>query len=220
MPTRRLLPLLASLAIALPAAAADSDAGAYDVTVWAHVLFDETGAAKDIAIQDADSYPPRFVDNVRTRLGKARIPAPQHDGAPATFRTGVRLDFSIARSESGGAVRMKGLSMSPLPLTMPVDKPPAEVLALGEWKGAVTAICKVDRAGSCASSDVQAASEVPDAVRRYAKATVERWTFAPQEVNGKPVEGEFRHEMQLEQKDRIKPDDFRQNRFDQLMRGR
>jgi hypothetical protein len=60
---------------------------------------------------------------------------------------------------------------------------------------------------------------MPDSVRRYAKASLEGWAFAPQEVDGKPIEGEFVLRLVLNTLDDV-PENFKQDKFLRILNSR
>ncbi|HYD82119.1 MAG TPA: energy transducer TonB [Paucimonas sp.] len=207
------------LPVSTLAIAGENNNAPYQVTVWAQVLFDTSGKASEIDIADESSYPARFLENIRARLANARIPAPSDEGAPATFKTGVQMNFTVTPGEAGGSVRMDGLRMSPLPTKTYYASYPKDIGGTAGWQGKITAMCTVGTEGVCTSFDVKAVPGMPESVRRYAKASLERWTFVPQEVNGKPVAGEFALNLRFETTDTM-PQDFREPKFDRILRGR
>ena len=218
------LTLTLTLSVAGAAAAADistsADSGAYRVEVWALVLFGPDGRVAEQGLIDEEKYPGPFADNVKTRVQRAKIEAPMVDGRATTLRTGVRLDFEVTpTAEGGGQVRVLGLSMSALPTKRYFASYPRDVGRTGGWQGAVTGVCTVAPDGRCSAIEVRALPGMPESVRRYAKASLEGWTFAPQEVDGKPVESEFTLKLRLNTRD-DKPEDFRQDKFLRLLRAR
>ena len=56
-------------------------------------------------------------------------------------------------------------------------------------------------------------------VRRYAKVSLEGWSFAPQELAGSPVEGEYILRLRLNTLDTA-PQDFRQDKFLRILDSR
>ena len=209
-----LLALLPMLSLA-----SEQDGQPYRVTVWSLVLFDTSGQVKEIEVADASRFSAQFLDNVRARLAKARVPAPLEDGAPATFKSGVRMEFLITPAAAGGAARVVGLNIAPLPTKSYFASYPKGVAGTAGWEGAVSATCTVGVDGRCSSVMVKALPGMPDSVRRFAKASLEGWTFVPQEVNGKPVVGEYELSIRLNTRDDA-PVDFRGDKFDRIMRSR
>jgi hypothetical protein len=203
---------------AVPASAA-ADAAPYTVSVTASVLFAPDGTASEITVIDEARHPAAFVSNVKARLQRARIPPQQADGAPASFRTGVLMDFVVTPGEGGGKVAMSSLVMSPLPTKQYFAAYPKDISQTGGWQGSVQASCVVGVQGRCTSITVQALPGMPESVRRYARASLEGWLFQPQQLNGKPVEGEYRISMNFETLDN-KPDDLRTPKLDRVLQSR
>jgi len=199
--------------------ASEKDGQPYRVTVWANVLFDTAGVAKEIEIADESNFSAQFLGNVRQRLSSARIQPPNEDGASATLKTGVQLVFVITPSENGGSAKIVKLQMSPLPTQTYLASYPKDVRRTGGWEGAVSAICTVGTDGTCAAINVKALPGMPESVRRFAKASLEGWHFQPQEVNGKPVVGEYELSLKLMTKDSA-PEDFRQPKFERILKTR
>lgn len=208
--------LLAGLVVAIaPARAADP----YTVTVWARVLFAVDGKAGEFTVIDETAMPAKFVEGVKARVSRMRIPPPTDGDKPATLRSGVRLDFVVTPGDTGGAVRLDKVSMEPLPLTRFVAPYPDDLAKTGGWESGVVATCQVAVDGRCASVTVQPQPGMPESVRRFAKASLERWTFEPQSLNDRPIEGESTTQFTLRTPDSA-PEDFRQSRFNRLMQGR
>jgi hypothetical protein len=132
----------------------------------------------------------------------------------------VRLDFVVTPQAGGsGQVRVNGLSMGALPIKRYFASYPKDVSKTGGWTGEVEGICKIGVDGRCAAIEVSALPGMPDSVRRYAKASLEGWTFAPQEVDGKPIEGEFVLRLVLNTLDDA-PENFKQDKFLRILNSR
>lgn len=58
-----------------------------------------------------------------------------------------------------------------------------------------------------------------DTQGRLATASLEEWTFEPQQLNDKPIEGEYQLRMHLNTLD-DKPQDFRQDKFQKILNSR
>jgi hypothetical protein len=202
------------LAVA-PARAADP----YTVTVWARVLFGVDGKAGEFTVIDEAAMPTKFVEGVKARVSRMRIPPPMDGDKPATLRSGVRLDFVVTPSDAGGSVRLDKVSMEPLPVARFVAPYPDDLAKTGGWESGVAATCQVAVDGRCASVTVLPQPGLPESVRRFAKASLERWTFEPQRLNDRPIEGESTTHFTLRTPDSA-PEDFRQSRFDRLMQVR
>lgn len=207
--------LAATLFGATPARAADP----YTVTVWARVLFAVDGKAGEFTVIDEAAMPAKFVEGVKARVSRMRIPPPMDGDKPATLRSGVRLDFVVTPGEAGGSVRLDKVSMEPLPVGRFVAPYPDDLAKSGGWESGVVATCQVAVDGRCASVTVTPQAGMPESVRRFAKASLERWTFEPQRLNDRPIEGESTTRFTLRTPDSA-PEDFRQSRFDRLMQGR
>lgn len=217
-PALRALPLLLAL-LSAPAWSGESSKEPYPVTVLASVLFDVDGKAREFDVLDEAALPPQFLNGIKSRFVNARIP-PQRDGAtPATFRTGVRLEMLISPNESGGTVKIQGLHVEPLPLQRYFASYPDDIGKVGGWEGYVRAICTVGVTGACTAIQVEALPGMPDSVRRFAKSSLEKWVFEPQELNGRAVEGEYVLSVQLNTIDSM-PVDFRVPKFDRVLQGR
>ena len=199
--------------------ASDKDGQPYPVTVWAIVLFDTSGIAREIDVADESRFSAQFLENVRQQLSNAHIQPPTEDGVTATLKTGVQLVFFITPSENGGSAKIVKLQVSPLPTKTYFASYPKDVRHTRGWEGAVSAICAVGTDGTCTTINVKALPGMPESVRRFAKTSLEGWTFQPQEVNGKPVAGEYELSVKLKTRDNV-PEDFRQPKFERILRAR
>ncbi len=208
------------LALCAQTASADTPTRPYKVEVWARVLFDTQGRVAEYALVDEAQYPAQFAENVKERVAKAKIDPPQEDGKPATLRTGVRLDFRVTpKEEDGGSVKMVGLSMGPMPTKRYFPKFPKDIHKSGGWEGEVQALCTVGSEGLCTTIAVTALPGIPESVRRYAKVSLEGWTFEPQRLNDKPIEGEYQFRLHMNTM-HSKPEDFRQDKFQKILNSR
>jgi len=203
----------------LSVGATQTPAEPYPVAVWARVLFGPDGRVVEQSLVDEAAYPAQFADNVKARVSRTKIEPPRTDGKPATLRTGVRIDFIVTPTAQGGSVRMSGLSMGPIPTRTYYASYPRDVGQTDGWQGEVVGICKVGTEGRCVSVEVSALPGMPESVRRYAKASLEGWTFEPQQLDGKPIEGEHTLRLQLNTLDGA-PEDFRQDKFQRILKSR
>ncbi len=60
---------------------------------------------------------------------------------------------------------------------------------------------------------------MPKSVRRWARTTTEAWRFEPQTLNGKPIEGSHEITLLVTTAADLKPEDFRDDKFDRATRG-
>lgn len=205
-------------ATAVGAAVAADDS--YRVDVWASVLFGTDGTAQEVRVHEAEAQPAAFIDAARARLARARITPPQVNGAPATLRTGVRTQYEITRSKAGGgAARLVGLELLPLPIRQDYVGYPQDVAQTEGWDGEVTAVCEVTPAGVCGAIAVKAVPGIPESVKRFAKASMELWRFEPQAVGGVPIAGEYTLTLHLRTEGNA-PEDFRQDKLLRILRNR
>lgn len=202
-----------------PAWAAETSSEPYPVTVWARVTFGNDGACTGFRLVDEEKLPVKFAEGVKSRLAKARIRPPDDAGAPATFQTGVRLEFVVNPSEGGGSVSLTSLHIEPLPVKTYYASYPDDIAKTGGWEGSVTATCSVGVDGTCTAVHVKALPGMPESVRRFAKASLEKWLFEPQLLNGKPVEGEYTQRISLRTLDSA-PENFRQPKLQRILQGR
>lgn len=224
-PTAR--PRLAALmlgiaALALPPAtlAQATAEPPFEVTVLSRVVFGTDGQAGEITLLDEATYPAPFAAAVRTRLERARIPPPQDAaGKPATFRTGVRMVFTVTPAATGAQVKVTGLSIEPLAIRRHYEPLPRDIARASDWSTDVVASCTVTVEGRCQAIHVQAQPGQPEVVRRYARDSLDRWEFEPQQVAGKPIEGEVKVVFRLNSRG-LQPEDFRQPKFDALQKIR
>lgn len=219
MTLTRLTAAVALMALAaLPAWAADPLAP-YPVSVWSRVLFGPDGKPQSLELVDADQYPAGFVQNVKQRVAQATIQPPMVDGKPVTLHSGVEMRFVITpKPEGDAAVRVDGLSITALPVKRSLPAYPADIAATGGWEGEITGVCIVGTNGRCRKVDLVVNAGMPESVRRYAKAALDGWEFEPQEVDGKPIESEYRVVIRLNTLDAT-PEDFRQDKFLRVTKG-
>jgi hypothetical protein len=213
--------LVAILALyPLVATHAEEPSKPYNVDVWASALFGVDGKITEYTITDEATYPAEFLKNIKSRLENAKIQPPNESGMPVTLRTGVRLEFIVTpEAEERGQVRFSRVSMSPLPIKRYYASYPKDVRRSRGWEGQVEGICTVGITGQCGSIEVKALPGIPESVRRFIKVSLEGWSFAPQEVDGKPVEGEFALRLRLNTLDNM-PEDFRQDKFLRILKTR
>ena len=122
-------------------------------------------------------------------------------------------------SAEGGSVKIVGLSMGPLPTNRYYASYPTDVVKIGGWEGEVQATCTVGPEGRCTTIDVKALPGIPESVRRFAKASLEGWTFEPQQVNGELIDGEYTLRLRLNTLD-DGPEDFRRDKFQKIFNSR
>lgn len=209
--------VLAALSVAGNSNAATS-VEPYSASVWAMVQFGLDGRATDIAIVDADQYPPAFLENVKKRLAAARVPPQEVDGKPAVLKSGVELKFLVTPTESGGGtVKIEGIGIGPMPKKKYLAAYPEELKGSRGWEGEVRGTCKVNVQGRCGAIEITALPGMPESIRKYARASLEHWEFEPQTLNGQPIEGEYDVRIKLETVEG-KPEDFREDRFRKILR--
>jgi hypothetical protein len=165
---------------------------------------------------DESKYPAKFAENVKARIVRAKIQPPESEGKPVTLRTGVRLDFVVTPTVGGGQVKLAGLSMGVIPLKRYYASYPTDVGQTGGWVGEVEGLCTVGVNGRCRQIEVRSLPGMPESVRRFARASLEGWSFSPQELDGKAIEGEYTLRMKLNTLDSA-PEDFRQDKFLRLL---
>lgn len=200
-------------------AGAQGSAEPYAVSVWARVLFGPDGKPAEYALVDEGKYPAKFAENVKARVARASVPAPQFEGRAVTLRTGVELRFQVTPNAEGGSVRTQGIAMGPLPVKRYYASYPKDIARSAGWEGRASAVCTVGTDGRCTQIDVTALPGVPESVRRYMKASLEQWEFEPQQLDGKPIEGEYRLTLEFTTLD-SSPENFREDKFLRLLRGR
>ncbi|RTL34639.1 MAG: hypothetical protein EKK53_25580 [Burkholderiales bacterium] len=216
----RLLAAWALLSLpVLPALAADPLAP-YPVSVWSRVLFGPDGKPQTLEVVEADQFPAGFIENVKRRVAQATIQPPVVDGKPVTMRSGVEMRFTVTpKAEGGGSVRVDGLSIGPLPIKRYFAAYPADIAATGGWEGEVTGVCTVGVNGRCRTVDIVVNAGMPESVRRYTRATLDGWEFEPQQVDGNPIESEYLLVIHMNTLDSA-PEDFRQDKFQRVTKGR
>ena len=216
---RFLLLALAGLCHALPAAA-QAGADPYEVSVWARVLFGTDGKPVEYTLVDEEKYPPKFVENVKARIARATIPPQQVDGQPATLRSGVEMRFTVTPSAQGGTVKVEGISMGAIPVRRYFAAYPQDIAQSGGWKGEATGVCSIAADGRCATIEVTALPGMPESVRRHVRASLEKWLFEPQQVGGRPIEGEYRLTLRYDTPDSLPLEDFREDKFLRILKNR
>ncbi|MBI3368876.1 MAG: energy transducer TonB [Burkholderiales bacterium] len=193
---RQLLLGLLGAVLLLPAQAETPDAP-YPISVWARVLFGPDGRPLEYSLVDEDTYPIKFAENVKARVAHAVVPAPQLNGKPVTLRSGVELRFVVSpNAEGGGAVRLDGVSMGPMPTKTFFASYPTDGQS-SVWAGQVTITCTVGVSGRCTAIEVPQTPGMPEAVRRFARVSFEQWEFEPQQLDGQPVEGTYSLRLRL-----------------------
>ncbi len=212
------------LAAALPLAQAPARAQdePYVTAVWARVLFGPDGRVREQALLDEARYPAAFVELARGHVAQARIRPPTVDGQPVTLRTGVRLAYRVSPGgpgATGSTLRLESLSTGPIPLSTSYASYPKDLAGSPGWSGELSGVCRVGTDGRCASIEVRAVPGLPESARRFLRVSLEGWTFEPEQVDGRPVEGDFVLHLNLRTRD-DRPEDFREDKFERLLRQR
>ena len=132
---------------------------------------------------------------------------------------GRAAEYAVTPSAEGGSVKIVGLSMGPLPTIRYYASYPTDVVKIGGWEGEVQATGTIGVEGRCTTTDDKALPGIPENVRRFAKASLEGWIFEPQQVNGKPIDGEHTLRLHLNTLDDL-PQDFRQDKFQKIFNSR
>lgn len=204
-----------------PTASSASTGQRYEV--WADVLFGPDGRNLAFNLPDEAELPRAFADLVKRQLQAARIqPVPDSDGSPATFRTGVRLNYLLlpaSSPEANSQVQFLGLALAPLPVKRYLASYPKDIRQQPGWEGGVQATCHVSPEGQCQRVEVKMLPGMPESVRRFAKASFEGWTFDAQRINNRPVDGEIAVRFALRTLDEY-PKDFRIPAFERFIQGR
>jgi hypothetical protein len=204
---RRLgLALACSVALASASMAQTPDKP-YTVDIWSDATFGPDGKLQKLEVADAATQPAAFVERVKKQLASARIPPVMDSaGAPATFETGVRVQYLVTPAAGGGTVRMTGMAIEPRPVKryaasepdgLPYDTPLNVRLS-----------CNIDPAGECKEPKVLEADGTYPVLRRWGVASLQGWRFAPQRINGQAVASEVEVTLTL-RIDNYRPADFR-----------
>ena len=191
----------------------------YTVSVWARMLFGPDGKPLEYALVDEDKYPAAFAENVKRRLARASIQAPEVQGRPVTLRSGVEMRFTVTPSESGGTVKVDGITMGALPTRRHYADYPKDLAQTAGWEGDAVGSCTVTVAGRCKDISTPAVPVMPESVRRFVRNSLERWEFEPQQVDGVPIESTHEFRVRLNTIDTA-IEDFREDRFQRLMKER
>lgn len=191
------------------AGAAEPD-DSYTVDVWADVLFDTEGRAQRIDLSAPHDQPDGFVERVKGLLAAARVPPPRDDsGAAATLQSGVHVWLKVTRSDGAASARITGLEVGPRVLKRYAASMPQGVSAGGVYDARVR--CVVTVRGRCRDIVVDYTTLVNDSMRRWAAASAAGYEFAPQRLNGQPIEAEVTLPMRLMVDDSM-PQEFRHYR--------
>ncbi|MET0209114.1 MAG: hypothetical protein ABW220_08725, partial [Burkholderiaceae bacterium] len=179
------------------------------MVVWFDATFDQDGQVQSLTPVNESEQPEGFWSQMKSRLQKAKIPPVKDGDAPATFRTGMRLQLAVNKADN--TVGIRHMALVPIPTTIYYASYPKDASANAGWSGELKATCRVGVDGLCSEIVVTAPAGMPESVRRFGKASMAGWRFQPQQVNGKPVEGEYVMLMHLNTTDDM-PVDFRDPR--------
>lgn len=160
------------------------------ITVWASVLFDETGACRSLRFSDKSDPPDELLQRLRAPLERMRIPPKLDGGQPATFETGLRIEVNILSDGSSSRFKLDSLTLQPLPVSTVAPDYPAVMVDGGTGRFEVDATCVVSESGRCTAVTLKPKGVVPETFLRAMRATYAQWTFEPQKLNGRPVPGE------------------------------
>lgn len=192
----------------------------YFAQVWADAQFDTAGKLKKLQFAQTEAQPAELLEQLRTRLASARIPAIRDDqDQPAEFDTGMLLSLEVRPGTPQAQVAIKGMKLAPRVLEQHAVEAPKDVSKIGGWDGSVTVECEVRADGICHVEKVDAVAGVPESVRRWAKLSMETWRFVPQRVNGQPVPGKVSQTLTLKIDD-SRPEDFRVPKLDRILQNR
>lgn len=188
MPHRFAAAALLGIAWFAGAASAQDASAPYERVVWADVTYAADGQITELDFPQKDDYPAAFLDNLRTRIA-ARPPQPrEHEGRPATFRTGVRVTVTVTQGAGGGSVSVDAIEEAPRVTRMTRFVFREQDAILAEAGGVVRVRCVVSSKGRCQRVDFEVA-DVPASTREYALRSMAGWRFEPQRLNGRPVAG-------------------------------
>ena len=129
------------------------------------------------------------------------------------------MSFKVTPGAGTGTVLVTGLATAPRPIKRSVARPPNDVSKVAGWSGSLKAVCHVATDGKCSKIEVDAPAGIPESARRWAAESFKSWTFVPQELGGRKVAGEYAALLSLEI-DGPAFEDFREDKFDRLMRGK
>jgi hypothetical protein len=179
----------------------------YTVEIWSDATFGPDGKLQKLEVADAATQPAAFVERVKKQLASARIP-PVTDsaGQPATFETGVRVQYLVTPAAGGGTVRMTGMTIEPRPVKRYLASEPDGLPYDTPLK--VRLSCSIDTAGECKEPKVLEADGTYAVLRRWGVASLQGWRFAPQRINGQAVPAEVDVTLSL-RIDNYRPADFR-----------
>lgn len=182
----------------------------YSVEVWAEVVFDSEGKATQVEVPDTAGQPAAFIERLKRQLAAAKVPPPRDAaGAPATLQSGVRVSVLITPQDGGGAsARLTGIKIEARTVKAYAAGLPDGVAAGGVYDARVR--CTVTTEGRCRDAVVEYTTLVNDAMRRWALASINGYLFAPQRLNGQPIESEVTLTMRLHMDDSM-PREFRQH---------
>lgn len=201
-------PCALALAAAAPATAwAQTPDKPYTVEIWSDATFGPDGKLQKLDVVDAATQPAAFVERVKKQLASARIP-PVVDGAgaPATFETGVRVQYLVTPAAGGGTVRMTGMAIEPRPVKRYAASEPEGLPKDTPLNARLS--CNIDPAGDCKEPKVLEADGTYAELRRWGIASLQGWKFLPQRINGQAVPTEVEVTLTLTI-DNYRPADFR-----------
>ena len=194
------LPLYALSALLLSFAPTQTNAedAPYQINIWSSVLFNAEGNPAEIRIEKEAEYPAKFLEAVKGKISAAHIDAPLQNGQAVSYRTGIRLVYTVTPSAQGASVTLDEFTLSPLPLREYYAPYPRSLAGENGWQGVLKVVCKVSTEGLCATVDVTGVDgPAPEAARKYAKDSMAKWKFEPQSLNDTAIEGEYAFTMSL-----------------------
>ena len=165
-----------------------------ELTVWTEVEFDPTGQARSLRFVDEKNYSQGFMDGLRERVMRLRIPAPKLGDQPASLRSGLRLQVEIDSNDQQAQVRLAGMNM--MPLVLKRDFAPLPALH-ADFDKTYQVTCDIDAAGVCQVADIETDGPVEEPSRRWVLATLKLWRFQAPTLNDQPLPSRMQVPLRL-----------------------
>ncbi len=159
------------------------------LNVQVDTLFNTEGRVDKFEIQEAEKYTNGLRELIESHIQNARIEPISKNGVPATFRTGLLIKYQIQKADSGDAqLKFLGLSTGPILKSRPFILIDTESRPHWPWSGEVNAEFTIGTNGQCKSITITGSPNIPPSLRAWAKESISKRTYIPEEINGTPIE--------------------------------
>ncbi len=164
------------------------------LTVPTEVEFDASGQALSLRFTDEKAYSAGFMEGLRERVMRIRIPPQQWQQQPAKLRSGLMLRVEIDEDPTKAQVRLADIVL--MPLLLKQDFAPIPLLH-ADFDKTYLVQCEIDAEGACQVTGIETEGPVEEPARRWVLSTMKLWRFQPPTLNGHPIPSQLAVPLRL-----------------------